>query len=281
MPDLPLGAVLCALAAALLFAVASVAQQRAAAAVPEGGALMQTLLRNPRWWAGVVGDGGGYAMQVVALALGSVLVVQPILVSALIFALPISARYSGRTITTRTWLIALALAGSLACFLIVGDPTAGNTTAALRDWVLPGGLLLALIAVFVGLGLAARESGRRALLLGAASGSLYGLAVALTAHVTTQFEHGLTTVLTGWQLWVLIAAGIAGVYFQQRAFQAGALTASLPAITIGEPLAAAFLGITVLDERLRTSGVGVVVSIAAVAVMLAATLALSRSQATA
>lgn len=85
---LPAASVVCALVAALLFAGASVAQQSAASEVPEGSGLMSTLFRSPRWWAGVVGDGGGYVMQAVALAIGSVLVVQPLLVSALLFALP-------------------------------------------------------------------------------------------------------------------------------------------------------------------------------------------------
>lgn len=100
MPDLPLGAVGCALVAAILFAVASVAQQQVAEQVPHGTPLVRTLLGSRRWWAGVAGDGGGYAMQVMALALGAVLIVQPILVSSLVFALPLAARYR-RTVDCR------------------------------------------------------------------------------------------------------------------------------------------------------------------------------------
>ncbi|WP_040778003.1 DMT family transporter [Nocardia pneumoniae] len=277
----PGAAVLCALLAALLFAVAAVAQQRAAAAVPEGESLVHSLLRNPRWWAGVVGDTGGYAMQVAALALGAVLVVQPILVSALIFALPLSARLNDRRITPRTWAAALALTVALACFLIVGNPAAGDADAPLREWLLPLSVLLGLIAVATAAGIAAADPAWRAMLLGAASGSLYGLAAALTSYVTDLFEHGLGEVLGGWQTWALIAAGVTGVYLQQRAFQAGPLAASLPAVTIAEPLAAAFLGIAVLDERLRTNAVGLVVAGIAVIVMCATTITLSRSEAAA
>ncbi|MEV6320814.1 DMT family transporter [Nocardia sp. NPDC051787] len=277
----PAAAVLCALLAALLFAVAAVAQQRAAGAVPEGESLVRSLLRNPRWWAGIVGDTGGYAMQVAALALGAVLLVQPILVSALVFALPLSARLSDRRVTSRTWAAALALTAALACFLLVGNPAAGNADAPLRDWLLPLGVLLGLIAAATAVGLGAADPAWRALLLGAASGSLYGLAAALTAYVTDLFEHGLGQVLGGWQTWALIAAGGTGVYLQQRAFQAGPLAASLPAVTIAEPLAAAFIGITVLEERLRTTTVGLVVTGIAVIVMCATTITLSRSQAAA
>ncbi|MGK8486191.1 DMT family transporter [Nocardia asiatica] len=277
----PAAAVLCAVLAALLFAVAAVAQQRAAAAVPEGESLVRALLRNPRWWAGVVGDTGGYAMQVAALALGAVLLVQPILVSALVFALPLSARLNHRRVAPRTWATALALTAALACFLLVGNPTAGEADAPLRDWVLPLGILLALLATATAAGFAAPDPRWRALLVGAASGALYGLAAALTSYVTDRFEHGLGAVLGAWQTWALIAAGSAGVYLQQRAYQAGPLTASLPAVTIAEPLAAAFIGFAVLDERLRTDAAGLVVVAGAVLVMGCAAVSLSRSQAAA
>ncbi|MBF6469267.1 DMT family transporter [Nocardia beijingensis] len=274
-------AVLCALLAALLFAVAAVAQQSAAAAVPENQSLIRSLLRTPRWWAGVVGDAGGYAMQVAALALGAVLLVQPILVSALVFALPLSARLNDRRVTPSTWATALALTAALACFVLVGDPTEGETDAPLRDWLLPLGLLVGLIAAATAAGIAAREPAWRALLLGVASGALYGLAAALTDYVTGLFEHGLADVLSGWQTWALVAAGVTGVYLQQRAYQVGPLTASLPAVTVAEPLAAAFIGIAVLDERLRADTAGLVVTAGAVVVMVATTIMLSRSEAVA
>jgi drug/metabolite transporter (DMT)-like permease len=98
--------------------------------------------------------------------------------------------------------------------------------------------------------------------------------------VADLFEHGVGAALGSWQFWTLLVAGAAGFYLQQRAYQVGPLSASMPAFTIAEPLAAVFIGMTVLDERLRTGGVGIVLTAAAVVVMLVTTLALSRSQAT-
>ncbi|MEV6428129.1 DMT family transporter [Nocardia sp. NPDC051463] len=279
MPHHPLGAIVCALLAALLFALAAVAQQHAAAAVPESASLIRALLRNPRWWAGILGDAGGFAMQVVALALGAVLLVQPILVSMLVFALPLSARLNGRKVTGRTWATAIALVMALACFLIVGDPTEGNANAPLLEWIVPLAILLGMIAAAIAVGAATPVPALRAMLFGTAGGALFGLAAALTEYVTTLFEHGLGQVLGSWQTWALVAASLIGFYLQQRAFQAGPLVASLPAITITEPLAAAYVGITVLDERLRTNTIGLVVIGCTVIVMCATTIQLSRAQA--
>ncbi|MDV7242439.1 MULTISPECIES: DMT family transporter [Rhodococcus] len=277
--SLPLASVLCALVAALLFACASVAQQSAASAVPEDAGLMTSLVRSPRWWAGVAGDGGGYIMQAVALALGSVLVVQPLLVTALLFALPLSAKFSGYRLNRTTWVLAVALAAALAVFLVVGNPTEGNIDAPFREWVIPLAIVVSVAAAAALAGMTKIDPGWRALLLGAASGILYGVAVAFTKYVVELVPRGLWTVLSSWQTWSLVAAGLVGVYLQQRAFQVGPLSASLPALTIAEPLAAVFLGMTVLDERLRVDGPGLIVVGCAVAVMLIATIGLSRSQA--
>lgn len=279
MTNHAIAAIVFALLAAMLFAVASVAQQRAAASVPDDSGLLRSLLRNGRWWAAIVGDLGGYGMQVLALGFGAVLVVQPILVSSLVFALPLAARLNGQRITGRTAATAVVLVVALVLFLIVGDPTAGSETAPLRDWLVPLTVLGSVVGVAVVAGLVLTDHAHRALALGLAGGALFGLAAAITDRVVTLFGDGLGAVLTGWQTWALIAAGLLGFYLQQRAYQAGPLAASLPAAAVAEPLAAAFLGLTALGEHLRTGRAGQIVVVVCVVVMCAATVALCRAQA--
>lgn len=270
-------AVLCALAAAALIAVGSVAQQTSAAAVPDTDSFVGSLLRSPRWWAGILGDGGSYVLQVIALVFGSVLLVQPLLVASLLFALPLAAATTGRRVTRTTWLLAGALCAALAIFLLVGNPNEGTGDAAAARWALPLGTVLAVTAAAVVVALLSPR--RRALSFGIAAGVLYGVTSAFTKHVTDLAEHGIPQLLGSWQTWTLVAAGATAIYLQQRAFQAGSLTASLPALTVGEPLAAIVLGMTVLGEHLRTDGPGRILVSAAVVVMLVTTVALSRAQA--
>ncbi|MFE4461021.1 DMT family transporter [Nocardia tengchongensis] len=277
--NLPLAAVICAFIGAVLFAVSAVAQQRAAADVPEGDALVAKLIRNPRWLTGLIGDAGGFAFQVVALALGSVLVVQPILVTALVFALPLAAHYSGRRVTAVMWLQAAALSIALACFLVVGEPTEGVTAAPWDRWVLPLGLVAGVVVAGIVVATTVRVPTLQALLLGTAAGLLFGISAALTANVTKLFSASITAGLTSWELYVLAACGILGLYVQQRGYQVGPLSASLPAFTVAEPLGAAFLGMTVLDERLRSGPLGTAFVAASVVVMCVAAVRLSRAQA--
>lgn len=271
-----------ALLAAALFAVASVAQRGAASEVSDAEAsgvrLMGRLVRSPQWWAGTVGDTGGFVVQAAALGVGSLLLVQPLLVTTLLFALPLEALRRRRPVDRRDLGWALLLAGALAVFVVVGEPTAGLDRAPLATWAPVGGVLLALLAGCV---LAAgRRRGRpRALLLAVATGLAYGLTAAMMKSVVDLLGDGPIAVLTGWETYVLVAAAVGGTWLQQSAYQAGDLAASLPAVTVGEPVVGAVLGVVVLGEQVRADGPEWVLIVVLVVAMAVATLALARSRA--
>ena len=80
--------VLWALCAAIFAAIGIVVRQRATMDVPpEYGVstvMLSTLLRRRLWWAGTAAAVAGYVFQALALTHGSLLLVQPLLVSALL-----------------------------------------------------------------------------------------------------------------------------------------------------------------------------------------------------
>ncbi|MDD7940958.1 DMT family transporter [Actinomycetospora lutea] len=271
-----------AVLAALLFAIASVAQRGAAADVPDdearGGRLILRLVRSPRWWAGTVGDTGGFVVQAAALGVGSLLLVQPLLVTTVLFALPLEARLTGRRIGRSEVRWALVLVAALALFVVIGEPTAGEDRAPLRHWLPALVVLLILLAGCVLL--AGRKRGpRRAALLAVATGLAYGLVAALTKSVVDALGDGPVELLTSWETWALVVAVLGGTLLQQAAFGAGPLAASLPAVTVGEPIVAAVLGVVVLVEQVRADGAEWVLIALLVVLMVAATAALSRSSA--
>ncbi|MCD2188453.1 DMT family transporter [Actinomycetospora soli] len=275
-------AVTLALFAALLLAVGSVAQRRAAGEVPDdeagGLGLLRRLVRSPVWWAGSVGDAGGFVVQAAALGVGSLLLVQPLLVTTLLFALPLEAWTGGRRITARDAVWALVLAAALALFLVIGEPTAGEDRAPFAAWVPTGSVLLVVLAAC--LLLAARRHGRvRAAALAVATGIAYGVLAALTKSVVDLLTDGVLPLLLGWETWVLVVAAVGGTYLQQAAFQAGDLATTLPAITVAEPLVAALLGLTVLGEQVRADGAEWVLIGVLVVVTVVATTVLARSSA--
>ncbi|MEJ2886612.1 DMT family transporter [Actinomycetospora aeridis] len=273
-----------AVLAALLFAIASVAQRGAAADVPDddarGGRLILRLVRSPRWWAGTVGDTGGFVVQAAALGVGSLLLVQPLLVTTVLFALPLEARLTGRRIGRSEIRWALVLVAALALFVVIGEPTAGVDRAPFAAWF-PSLAVLVVVLLLCVL-LAGRKRGpRRAALLAVATGLAYGLVAALTKSVVDALGDGVLALLTSWETWALVAAVLGGTLLQQSAFGAGPLAASLPAVTVGEPVVAAVLGIVVLGEQVRADGLEWALIGVLVVLMIAATAALSRSSAAA
>ncbi|MGH4022982.1 MAG: DMT family transporter [Pseudonocardiaceae bacterium] len=268
-----------ALLAALLYALASVTQQRSAATVPDqqagGLRLIRVLIRRPLWWLGVGSDTGGFVAQSAALGFGALLLVQPLLVTTLLFALPLGAWWAGRRMARTDWVWAVLLAVALAVFVVLGDPTQGLTRATLRQW-LPAALVL--VPLLAGCLLAAvRRGPARAVLLAVATGVAYGVTAALIKAVVSLLDDGLVAVAGAWETYLLAVAALGGTLLQQSAFQAGELSAVLPAVTVGEPLVAAVLGITVLQEQVRADGAEWLLIGVAVAVMVVATVALARA----
>ena len=130
-------AALLALGSALCVALGDVLQQHAAQGVadkPVGHlGLLAELLRNRRWWRGMVLLAASIGLQAAALNEGSVLLVQALVMLSLLFALPINARFSGRTVSGDEWAWAGLLTAAVILVVVVGNPQAGRTSAPHPD----------------------------------------------------------------------------------------------------------------------------------------------------
>ncbi|OBG53573.1 DMT family transporter [Mycobacterium sp. E735] len=275
-------AALLAVASALMVGFGDVIQQRSAQQVtdkPVGTmALFRQLLRDRQWWTGSLVAAAGFGLQAAALDLGSVVLVQALLVTSLLFALLISARTNHRRITPRQGIWAVLLAAAVAVVVTVGDPQEGTPRGSVHTWSIVALVMgPALILCVIGARMFPGTVG--ALLLGLMSGSLWGLFSVLTKGVVDQLDRGIPALLRLPEVYVWVVVAIAATAWEQSAFRAGPLTASLPAVTVAEPVVGSVLGVTVLGETLRTNDIGLVALGLSVAVMAAATVALAHSQA--
>ena len=265
-------AALLALAAAFFMAVGDVIHQRSARGVtdePIGHLeLFGRLLRDGRWWVGSGTAAAGFVLQAAALGLGSVLLVQALLVTSLLFALPISARLSHRRVTRWELLWAAVLAGAVAVIVTVGNPTEGASRASLETWLGVATVLGPLLALCV---------------VGATvwSGPISAVLTKAVVHrLDVTSLAGVTELLRTPELYAWAVVGLLGTSTQQAAFRAGALTASLPTMTVAEPVVASVLSVVVLGETLRPGAAGWATLVVAVAAMVTATAALARGEAT-
>ncbi|SEH52681.1 hypothetical protein SAMN04489835_0973 [Mycolicibacterium rutilum] len=271
-----------ALLAALFLAIGIVVRQRATMHVPPehgvSGVMVMTLLRTPLWWAGTGAAVAGYVFQALALAEGSLLLVQPILVSALLFALPLSARLANRRVTRGEWLWALVLTAALAVFVVLaktrpGDYEASAPTSAAVAVVCAAAVLACVV-------IAVRSNGwKRAVILAVAVGLLFGVVAVLTKIVMHMLTNdGLGAVVTAPVLYLLVVLGVVAVFLQQSAFHAGSLQTSVPTMLVLEPVIAVVLGAVVLGEHLTVNGIKAAAIAVAVAAMTSATIALGRDE---
>ncbi len=270
-----------ALLAALLFAAGSVFQQKAGmderpGAGSDAGVLLR-MLRKPAWLVGIAADALGYLAQVVALNIGRLAVVQPLLVSSVVFALPLGARITGQRVRRIDIGAAILVTGALVVFLTVADPTGGREDAPIGDWAVVAAIVAPVCAALV---LAARRlrPTAKAATLGTATGILFAVSAALTIPVSDQFaDEGVLTPLVNWELYALVVVGYASMTLNQLALSTGALAPAVATSMALDPITSVILGTTLLQESLHESPLGWVATIAALLAALAGLAILSRN----
>jgi len=275
-------AVAAALAGAVFTAIGIVVRQRATMDVPQDQGvsllMLNTLLHRPLWWAGTAAAVTGYVFQAVALTFGSLLLVAPLLVSALLFALPLSAWVVRRRVTRAEWGWATMLTVTLAVFVSLAKTRPGDYEGAELPAVLVAAVCL--LVVVGSMVVAVRLSGwRRAILLALGVGVLFGVVAVLTKiEMQLLSTEGAAHLLTSPVTYALIAVAVVATLLQQSAFHAGSLKASVPAMLVLEPLVAVLLGQLILGEHLIVSTRNAVVLAIATAAMAVATIALGRDE---
>ena len=247
------GTIIAALGAACCFAIAAVLQQLAARAVPREDSmklkLLLQLFRRPLWLLGVAAMLAGYGLQALALSLGPVALVQPIVVTELAFAIPLAMWLDKRRPGAREWLGLGSLILGVSTFLLGAVPAPGSAHPTFAVWLyvlVPIGSLIA-ATLFV----ASRAKGpRRSVLLGAAAGLCFGVIAVLTKATTFLLGQGLNVAVRQWEPYVLVGVGILALVCSQSAYQSGPIAYSMPMHDLLEPLVAVIIGITALNERI-------------------------------
>ena len=270
-----------ALGAACCYATAGVLQQRSAQAQPFERALRPTLLLHlvaeRQWLAGVAADGLGYLLQFLALERGSLVLVQPLLVSGLLFALPLSAFLARRRMTPLDWAGSFEVVVGLSLFLVMARPAQGRATTTATGWaiVLAGTLVPAVVLVAV----ARRRRGQiRAVFLGTAAGIAFGLTAALTKTNAHLLDHGLGQLVSSWQLYAMVVIGVWAMLVAQSAFQAGALSLSLPVMTVTDPVVSIVIGAAVFEEGIARRGLEPALQLLGLVAMVAGVFTLARAE---
>jgi drug/metabolite transporter (DMT)-like permease len=260
-----------ALVAALCFALTAALQHWAASREPTHKAmdprLLLRLLRRPLWLVGEVAHVAGTGLQALALALGALAVVEPVLASALFLAIPLEAAITRRRPRRRD-LTAVALATcGLSVFLFAAKPASGISMPSGTAWAWTAAVFIPMIACCFAL--ARRWTGaRRATCLGLASGAMNGVCAALLKTCADRLTADPMALLLDWRPYALLVVGIAALLLNQNAFQGCSLAAPLTALTLSEPIVGLAIGVTAFQENLSAGGLHAVILVVAAIAMV-------------
>jgi uncharacterized membrane protein len=269
-----------ALAAALANGVHLMTQHSVSIGVSgkhRGWDLVRFLFRQPLWLLGWVAAAAGFAFQAVALHDGQLSIVQPLLVTELVFVLLLRRLWVHQHIAKMAWTAALITCAALAVFLTVAQPHGGHLRPDAPDW-------LSALAVFGGavavLAVMARWGSpvRRAALYATASSITWALMAAFIKATTDVLTtSGLLGTLAHWPIYALIVSGVVGSVLQQAALQSGPLSVSQPLIVVVDPAVAIVLSVWIFDERFTVGLAQKVIAGVAFCVMALGVTILSRT----
>jgi drug/metabolite transporter (DMT)-like permease len=250
--DVPLAALIC-LFSALGFAASNALQHRVAGTVPASAAhnaigVLAQVVRRPLWLLATTISFSALLLHATALKLGSIALVQPLMLVGVVMAVPIRAALDLTVPTWRELRAVLITVAGLATFMWGVNPVPATAEPSLVPAAL---MVLAGVAMaFVVLLTSRRFAGRpnpQAAILGATSGVMFGLTAGLLKLLGAALSSGRTEAAAV-PVAALIGVGVLGTAMNQRAYQIAPLSTSMPLLNVIGVLVAVTFGVLVFHE---------------------------------
>lgn len=239
------------LGVAFLFALSAYFQQRAARKTHREGhtvasgavALMSRLVRDPVWLQGWLFNLAGFALQAVALHVGSVVTVQPMLAAQLLFALPMASFEQRLWPNLRDWVGALCICAGLVLLVLAvqARPLEGSPD---RARILLAALVVA-AAIAVLIPIASRIGpGALVLVAGACAGCCFAMtAVFIKLTTADLIGNGIAYTARDWVGYALACSTLVGLVLGQGAFANGPLPWAVATKETANPVASYAIGV--------------------------------------
>jgi drug/metabolite transporter (DMT)-like permease len=270
--------------AAFLFALAAALQQKGALNLPTISlAQPMSLVRlvgQTTWLLGTLALFTGYLFQAGALDRGRLSVIQPLLVTTVVFALPLGYFLTKQHVGRREMLGAVVIVVGLGLFVYFGDPAGGKENASNLQWAITIGLLSLLSGLLLVFGSAGGLS-MKAAVYGTVAGILFGLSSSLTKPTLDYLHQSVGTMLSHWECYALAIAGVLGFVLQQVSLGTGRLAPSVATVSVANPVVGILIGTLLLDERLSRPAWHVVIAVIGLGLALAGAVAISLARETA
>ncbi|GIH40109.1 hypothetical protein Mco01_31090 [Microbispora corallina] len=259
-----------ALVGALGYALGAALQQFEA--VTEGASL--ALVRRPRWWIGGVIGFAGASLHAVALSVAPLVLVQPVSVATLVFAVPLAATLHGRRPRPAEIAGSVAVAaGLLGLMLLV---PARNVTPVLSDTAALG--LIGCVGLVVAVTFSAARLVRgpaKALLTAVGAGSVTATVSTFVRVVGGGLGGDLSRLVTWFTLAIPVLL-VCAVVLLQKSYAVGYFGIAYAGVQVVDPITSVTAGAVLLGEPLPSEPGKVVPALLATALLIGGTVTLGR-----
>ncbi|MGP3688038.1 hypothetical protein ACTVZO_25660 [Streptomyces sp. IBSNAI002] len=239
---------ICALGAAVCFGTASVLQAVAARAAEPGtgsgvdAALLLRAVRQWRYLAGLGLDAVGFVLQIIALRHLPIYAVGAALAASLAVTAVVAARLLKVRLSRTEWgAVAVVCTGLLMLGLASGAEGTGTGSLALKLGLLAVAVLILLVGAVAG----RLPDGPRALVLGLAAGTGFGVVEVAVRLIDSVWDLGNPA------LYALLLGGGAAFLLLTSALARGSVTAATAGMVLGETIGPAVVGVAWLGDRTR------------------------------
>jgi hypothetical protein len=208
---------------------------------------LKKLLTEKRWLGGFSFLALAAVLQVTALSLAPLIVVQPVGAIALVITALLNAKYAKIPITRNSWLAIALCTFGIGTFVIFAAGVAENVELNDASLLTVLGLLIGIVIILgVSFFTFARKAKALAYIVGA--GVLYGFVASLMKVVVQRIIQGDFEWLTVLCIVATIGAVLLGGWFVQSAYASGPPDLVVAGLTVIDPMVGVFIGIVVLGE---------------------------------
>jgi hypothetical protein len=205
------------------------------------------LFKRPQWLSGLGLTGIAIVLQLGALSLAPLIVVQPIGAIALVITYFLNARVT-KTAVDRSSIIAIVLCtGGIAGFVLMASAVAHENALTDDSLRIVLGILLIILAIFALLHFGSKKSASPLTYI-VGAGVLYGFVATLAKVVILRIYSLNFEWLTLLCVIALLAAMTLGGWFVQNAYAKGPPDLVIAGLTVIDPMVAVSIAIVVLGE---------------------------------
>jgi drug/metabolite transporter (DMT)-like permease len=216
-------------------------------------AVVGALVRSRVWLTGWITNLCGFLTQAAALNRGSITLVQPLLVTQLLFSLPLAAARTRVRPRKRDWVFALVVCAGVGLFLSERDLDALSGDVD-RPRVLLGVLASAVLVLTLLAAARRLPAGLHAAATSVAAGLCFAdSAVFIKLTTDSLLNEGVAATATDWVGYSLAVSTLLGLLIEQEAFRSGSLPIAVAGMSITNPVASFALGVLAFHEPLPHS----------------------------